>query len=123
MQFQCQNSTRSKRTKIIYDYKNVDLEGLINHIKNFNFDSNVFCHPKLYQLKHYTEVLQDAFAIFVPTKTAIIHPKDEPWANSFTRLLLRNKNRNYHIFKKANAKYINENNKNDPNPEIVSNLK
>ena len=81
--------------EIIYDYKNVDLEGLINHIKNFNFDFNVFCHPKLYQVNHYTEVLQDAFSIFVPTKTVIIHPKDEPWTNSFKKLLLRKKKSNF----------------------------
>ena len=32
------------KTKLIYDYKNADVNGLINHFKSFDFYSAVFIH-------------------------------------------------------------------------------
>ena len=44
------------------------------------------------------------------------------WCNSYTRLLLRKKNRNYHLFKKANCDYQNILNQTNPRHEIVTRL-
>ena len=65
----------------------------------------------------------NAFSMYVPTKTVIIRPSDQPWCNSFTRLLLRRKNCNYNFYKKAYTKYINELNKVNTDNEILSRLK
>ena len=38
---------------------------------------------------------------FVPKKTLCIRPDTPAWSNTYTRLLLRKKNRNYRLFKRA----------------------
>ena len=86
-------------TKTIYDYKNADVSGLIKFIKEYDFENAVFSSPLLDQADKFTNVLKQAFAQFVPTKTVTIRPADAPWCNSYTRLLLRKKNRNYLIYK------------------------
>ena len=68
----------------------------------------------------YTEVLKLGFAKFVPLKTITIRPSDAPWCNSYTRLLLRKKNRNYKIYKKHETDYKNILNSNNPRPEIIT---
>ena len=82
------------RSKIIYDYKNTDVKGLIKRITEFDFNTSVFDHPIELQTELYSNVLTDAFAKFVPCKTVKIRTEDQPWANNYTRLLLRKKNRN-----------------------------
>ena len=44
------------------------------------------------------------------------------WCNTYTRLLLRKKNRNYQLFKKYNCDYQNILNKDNPRPEVVTRL-
>ena len=44
------------------------------------------------------------------------------WCNTYTRLLLRKKNRNYQLFKKYNCDYQNVLNQDNPRPEIVTRL-
>ena len=83
----------------VYDYKNVDIMGLIQYIKDFDFESNVFCYPILQQTELFSNVLSEAFLKFVPSKTVTIKPTDAPWCTRFTRLLLRKKNRNYSFLK------------------------
>ena len=82
------------KTKTIYDYRNADADGLIKHIKEFDFNTAVFNYPTVSQAELYSKVLTDAFALYVPCKTVPIRSEDQPWANSYTRLLLRKKNRN-----------------------------
>ena len=65
----------------------------------------MFSHPTELQADLYTNVLTNAFSLFVPCKTFQIRPDDQPWANSYTRLLLRKKNRNYRFYKKYNSQY------------------
>ena len=67
----------------------------------------------------YSEILKQGFAQFVPVKTITIRPSDAPWCNSYTRLLLRKKNRNYQIYKRYETDYKNIL-KNNPQPEIVT---
>ena len=43
--------------------------------------------------------------MFVTCKTVRIRQNDQGWGNTFTRLLLCKKNRNYQLFKKANSNY------------------
>ena len=93
------------RTKVVYDYKNADINGLINHIKQFDFGSTVLNEPIFQQADALTRILKESFSKFVPVKTIILRPQDQPWSNSYTRLLLRKKNRNYLIYRKMHTEY------------------
>ena len=95
------------KTKTIYDYKNADIAGLCQYIKEYDFENLVFSSPVLKQTELYTNVLIDAFSKFVPSKNVIIRPFDAPWCTKFTRLLLRKKNRNYLFYKKCDKEYRN----------------
>ena len=65
------------KTKITYDYKNADVNGLIDHIKHFDFNTAVFQYPTVTQAELYTKVLTDAFSLFIPCKTVgVIHIQD-----------------------------------------------
>ena len=70
------------RTKTLYDYKNADVDGLINHIKHYDFDGAVFSHPTSMQATKFDEILIDAFSLFVPCKTVPIRLNDQPWSNT-----------------------------------------
>ena len=41
------NFYKEDKRRVVYDYKNVDQVGLINYIKSFDFENNVFCHPRV----------------------------------------------------------------------------
>ena len=111
-----------QRSKKVYDYKNADENGLINYIKSFNFDEVVFLNSIADQAEAITTVLADAFAKFIPVKNVTIRVNDQPWVNSYTRLLLRKKNRNYQLFKKINSKYLDAKANPETSPEIVTKL-
>ena len=70
----------------------------------------------------FTNILQDALAKFVPSKTVLVRPSDQSWCNNFTRLLLRKKNRNYQFYKKCEIDYKNISNQANQNPELVTRL-
>ena len=108
------------KTKTIYVYKNADVDGLIKYVKEFDFENVVFSRPVLNQCELFTSVLSQAFTKFVPTKTVTIRPADAPWSNSYTRLLLRKKNRNYLLYKKYETDYKKVITSNNPKPEIVT---
>ena len=93
--FNTKTNKQKQQTKIIYDYNNADVQGLIKYIKEYDFNTSVFCHPIVDQTEIYSDILKKAFAMFVPSKTVVIRPTDQSWCNGFTRLLLRKKNRNY----------------------------
>ena len=98
------NSQKQKsKTKIIHDYKNADIDGLIDYITGFDFNTAVFSQPVEMQAELYSNVLTDAFSLFVLCKTLQIRQDDQPWTKSYTRLLLRRKNRNYRFYKKYNT--------------------
>ena len=104
----------------MYDYQNTDVEGLINYVKGFNFEETVFNQPTDMQTNLFENILIDAFAKFVPCKTVSIRPNDQPWSNTYTRLLLRKKNRNYSIYKKINTDYIALSKQTHTNPDILT---
>ena len=108
------------RTKTVYDYRNADVSGLINHIKHFDFNTAVFSQPTEVQSDLYDKILINAFSQFVPCKTVTIRPNDQPWSNTYTRLLLRKKNRNYLIYKKINNDYNYLSNQTNISPEILT---
>ena len=95
------------KSKQIYDYKNADVNGLIQYIKDFDFNTAVFSHPTVAQAELYSNILMNAFSLFVPCKTVLIRTNDQPWSNSYTQLLLGRKKRNYQFYKKAAADYNN----------------
>jgi hypothetical protein len=108
------------KTKQIYDYKNADIDGLIQYITQFDFNSAVFSHPTVAQAELYSNVLTNAFSLFVPCKTVIIRTNDQPCSNSYTRLLLRRKNRNYQFYKRAASDYNNLLNQPNTPPTILT---
>ena len=108
------------KTKKIYDYKNADVNGLIKYIKEYDFENSVFNHPITDQTDIYTEILKQGFDQFIPVKTITIRPSDAPWCNSYTRLLLRKKNRNYQIYKRYETDYKKLLNLNNSQPEIAT---
>ena len=120
LSFNTKSEKPKPRTKKIYDYKNADVKGLIQYIKEFDFENAVFNKPILDQTDIYSNILKQAFDQFVPIKTITIRPTDEPWCNSYTRLLLRKKNRNYQIYKTYETDYTNILTSNNPKPEIVT---
>ena len=87
------------QTRSIYDYKNIDEKNLIQYLNQIDYESLVFSLPVCDQAEAYSNILIQAREKFVSTKTIVIRPCDQPWVNSYTRLLLRKKNRNYQIFK------------------------
>ena len=82
----------------------------------------MFTHPTVNQADIYSDVLKTAFATFVPCKTVLIRPTDMAWCNTYTRLLLRKKNRNYQLFKKHSCDYQNLLKEQNHKPEIVTRL-
>ena len=100
--------------------KIADIAGFIQYIKEYDFENSIFCRPVKDQTELYTEVLKQGIAKFVPLKTITIRLSDAPWCNSYTRLLLRKKNRNYKIYKKHETDYKNLSNTINPRPEIVT---
>ena len=71
-------STKIKQnSRIIYDYQNADQDGLIKCIKEFDFENIVFNLPVFNQTEMFTQILQDAFAKFVPSKTVFIRNTDQ----------------------------------------------
>ena len=74
-------------------------------IKNFDFQTNIFSKPLSDQPQLFTDVLTNAFSMFVPSKQVTIRPNAPPWTNTYTRLLQRKNNRNYTIYKAAHSAY------------------
>ena len=56
-------TTKSKK---IYNYNDVDIIGLTNYIKNYDYDNVVFSQPILRQAEIFNEILSNAFSQFVP---------------------------------------------------------
>ena len=52
-----------------------------------------------------------------------VRSTDQPWVNTYTRVLLRKKNRNYLFFKKVNTQYQAYLTNHNTNQEIVTRLK
>ena len=111
------------RTKTILDYKNIDLIGLTNYFKDFDFDKNIFSLPVISQEPAFTSILFEASLRFIPSTTITIRPNDQDWSNKFTRLLLRKKNRTYQFFKKVSSKLNSELNQPNLNSDYITILK
>ena len=109
--------------KDVFDYKNIDEIGLRNYIKDFDFESTVFTLPVKEQANEMTKILHSALKKFVPVKKIIIKPSDQPWVISYTRLLMRKKNRNYHLYKKISFAYLNAQNMHGTTHETITRLK
>ena len=120
--FHCSLVEPKPRSREVFDYKNLDENALINYIKNIDFETLVFSRPVTEQAEAMTNLLVSTFHKFVPTKKVIIRPNDQPWVNSYTRLLLRKKNRNYDFYKKINNNYLNYISKSNTSQDIVTRL-
>ena len=120
--FHCVLDKSKPVTKDIFDYKSLDETALLQYIKNYDFETAVFSKPVTEQAEAMIRVLTTSFQKFVPSKTIFIRVSDQPWVNSYTRLLLRKKNRNYQFFKKVNNNYIHALSRHGVNSEIVTRL-
>ena len=96
------------------------MDGLIRYIKDYNFEISVFRKPVIDQADIFTNILKEAFTQFIPSKSVIIRPVDQGWCNTFTRLLLRKKNRNYLFYKKCELDYQKCLKQNNSSPEIIT---
>ena len=74
------------------------------------------------QTEAFTNILYEGITQFVPIKKVVIREYDQSWVNSYTRLLLRKKNKNYQFFKKVKIKYLHALNSN-LDEDIVTRLK
>ena len=122
--FICFHSTQqksSKQVKTVFDYKNIDEKGLIKFLNENDYETLVFSRPVSQQAEAYSDVLIRAREQFLPTKQITVRPCDQPWVNSYTRLLLRKKNQNYQLFKRDSCKLNNAISKDRP-PDIVTRL-
>ena len=118
--FNTKSSKQTQKTKMVFDYKNADVVGLTEYFKTYDFENSVFDQPVHSQAEIYSYILKDAFAKFIPCKNVTIRVADMAWCNSYTRLLLRKKNRNYQLFKKSNCDYQNILLQPNVKPEIVT---
>ena len=121
--FHCISVQEKTSTRNVYDFKNIDEVGLRQFIKSYDFQSNVFSKPVLQQAEAMSSILIAAQNKFVPVKQISITPTDQPWMNSYTRLLLRKKNRNYRIFKKVNLHLLSVVGKHGYCEELVTRLR
>ena len=94
----------------------------MKYIKNIDFYALVFSQPLRPQGDSFTTILTYAFSKFVPTKKFTLRPKDQPWTNTYTRLLLTKKIGTIEFFKMANAKYLNATNSSNHSPEFITQL-
>ena len=104
--FSVSGKKRDLISKKIPDYSKFDEKAAVNFIKCFDFENVVFSKHVKDQGDAITKVLTDCFLQFCPLKTVCIKPRDQPWVNKYTRLLLRKKNRNYNFFKKVNFEVL-----------------
>ena len=111
------------RTRTILDYKNIDMIGLTNYFKDFDFNRDVFSLPVPSQEPAFTSILVEASKKFIPSKTITSRPQDQDWSNKLTRLLLRKKNRSYQFFKKVSSKLSSEVNKQYPDDQYITILR
>ena len=121
----CLNITQQHKhttQKKVFDYKNADIDGLIKFIKEFDFNLAVFSFPIKDQPKKFTDTLKTILKTFVPEKTICLKPNSIPWCNTYTRLLLRKKNRNYKIYKKASNNYSSAMTSGTSQPIIITQL-
>ena len=63
--FNLKSQKQSIKTKKVYDYNNADIEGLIKHIKTFDFESVVFSQEISVQADIYSEILKQTFDILL----------------------------------------------------------
>ena len=96
---------RKPTKKTILVYKDIDQDRLIDHIRSIDFQSTVFNLPVSEQADKFTEILKSCIKEFVPSKEITVKPNTIPWCNSYTRLLLRKKNRNYKLYREISEKY------------------
>ena len=108
------NKNPQLKQKTVFDYTNIDETGISKYPNEIDCETLVFSRPVAQQAEAYSNILLTAREQFLPTKQITIRPCDQPWVNSYTRLLLRKKNRNYHLFKKDSCKLTNAISKDRP---------
>ena len=114
--------TRKPTKKTILVYKDIDQESLKNHINNIDFENTVFNLPVHEQADKFTDILKESIKMFVPRKEITVKPNTIPWCNTYTRLLLRKKNRNYKLYRAISEKYKRKTQERDCPQEVITQL-
>ena len=78
----------------------------------------MFSKPVVQQAVAMTNILDSAKRKFFPRKTLVINPRDQPWVNSYTHLLMQKKK--YCIKKKNNSQYFSAINRHGVYEELVT---
>ena len=113
---------RKPAKKTIHIYKDIDQERLLDHIRSIDFQSTVFNLPVGEQADKFTDILKSCIKEFVPTKQITVKPNTIPWCNTYTRLLLRKKNRNYKLYRAISEKYKRKTQENNCPQEVITQL-
>ena len=113
---------RKPTKKTIHIYKDIDQDRLIDYIKDIDFQSTVFNLPVREQADKFTDILKNCIKEFVPTKEITVKPNTIPWCNTYTRLLLRKKNRNYKLYRAISEKYKRKTQDNNCPQEVITQL-
>ena len=96
--FHCVQQKVKPITKTIFDYKNANEKGLFKYLGFLDYQPLVFSKPVSEQAEAYSSILIEAQNQFLPTRQIWVRPKDQDWCNTYTRLLIRSKKRNYQFF-------------------------
>ena len=82
----------------------------------------MFNLPVSEQADKFTDILKDCIKEFVPEKQITVKPNTIPWCNSYTKLLLRKKNRNYRLYRAISEKYKRKILDNNCQQEVITQL-
>ena len=77
------------RTRTFYDYNNADEVGLINYIKNFDFENTVFNQATMRQADVFTNILQDALAKFEQRHLGLYLSSTLDWTKQISEVCLK----------------------------------
>ena len=98
--FHCIKTKAKLRTKLVYDYENVDQKSLIKYLNEYDFETEVLSKPVAEQAEIFSNILVKAREKYIPAKQITIRPDDQPWTNKYTKLLIRKKRKIIKYLKK-----------------------
>ena len=92
-------------SRIIWDYKYMDLPGLKKYLNSTNWDECFETNDADLASKSWGESFLNAVRMFVPNKVITIRPKDKPWYNNNLRKLKRKVIRYFRLAKSSGNEF------------------
>ena len=106
----------------LFGCSKIKINDLIAFLNNIDYNTKVFSLPIIEQADAYSDILIEAFNRLVPSKLITIRESDQPWLNKFTCLLIRKKNRNYALLRRATVKLTTANSTPNVSPDFITQL-